>query len=77
MKVKKLLDSINPLNDMVLFFLSKKKYLNGFRILVRFEGPLRVRFLHGLSYNSRQKMCFDSNISKHFGFIKICLQPFY
>lgn len=25
MKVKKLLDSINPLNDMVLFFLSKKK----------------------------------------------------
>lgn len=24
MKVKKLLDSINPLNDMVLFFLSKK-----------------------------------------------------
>lgn len=24
MKFKKLLDSINPLNDMVLFFLSKK-----------------------------------------------------
>lgn len=30
-----------------------KEILYDSKILVRFEGPLAVRFLHGLSYNSK------------------------
>lgn len=30
-----------------------KEILYDSKILVRFEGPLTVRFLHGLSYNSK------------------------
>lgn len=33
---------------------------------MRFEGPLRVRFLHGLSYNRKQKMCFRIEYIKPF-----------